>query len=466
MNYVIWSIRMEVYLQALEYDVRQSIVTGYTPSKTPPTNVAAKEASENNTIAMNDILSGLLDSKKVKMAQCTLVKELWDKLQDLYTKEYEDNQKSDTEKENPAQKEAALKTSKKTRTKEYKTSDNSDNESNVEEANFARKPKRGSGKYKGWPLFKCLYCGEVGHFVAKCPCAKEDSIFKNYKNDKSEKRVNSYRQRKNLYTNEDNSSYDDSDSETEDFIFTTLETQSDEPKNKSTDLRECGNHEIEVEEDLEAELISALEEIDRLEEKNRKQEKELQKYEEEEHDLEETKKTVIILKTQLEEAKRIKEVARSQLKEMEENCEKLKAEIVSLKKELEKTTDHLNRSLKFAKSTKTLDNILGCQRSPFIKIGLGYDNNQKTLEEYPSPKSSEKKIEERPESYANVLKGSNHSEDTARKEIKTNKRLIFHSRKIRMSLEELVHQEDPSQLGIKIFFSVIAFLAKILVTRQ
>jgi hypothetical protein len=77
----------------------------------------------------------------------------------------------------------------------------------------------------------------------------------------------------------------------------------------------------------------------------------LQKYEEEEHDIEETKKKIIILKIQLEEAKRIEEVARSQLKENEENCEKLKAEIVSLRKELEKTTNHLNIILKFGKST-------------------------------------------------------------------------------------------------------------------
>jgi hypothetical protein len=53
----------------------------------------------------------------------------------------------------------------------------------------------------------------------------------------------------------------------------TLETQSDVQKIGSTDSREEGNPEIEVEEDLEAELISALEEIDRLKEKNRKKEK-------------------------------------------------------------------------------------------------------------------------------------------------------------------------------------------------
>jgi hypothetical protein len=127
---------------------------------------------------------------------------------------------------------------------------------------------------------------------------------------------------------------------------------------------------------LEVELVSALEEIDRFKEKNIKQEEQLQKHEKNDHDLEETKKTVIISKTQLEETKMIKEVVRSQLKENEKNCEKLKDKIVSLIKELEKTTEQLNRSLKFGKSTEILDNILSCQRSPFIKTGLGYDKKQ------------------------------------------------------------------------------------------
>jgi hypothetical protein len=33
----------------------------------------------------------------------------------------------------------------------------------------------------------------------------------------------------------------------------------------------------------------------------------------------------------------------------------------------------LNKNLKFEKSAKTLDNIINCKRSPFIKTGLGYD---------------------------------------------------------------------------------------------
>jgi hypothetical protein len=144
----------------------------------------------------------------------------------------------------------------------------------------------------------------------------------------------------------------------------------------------------------------------------------LQKYEEEDHDLEETEKTIIILKTQLEEEKRIEEVVRSQLKEKEENCKKLEAEIISLRKELEKTIDQLNRSLKFGKSTEILDNILSFQRSPFIKTGLGYNEKQKTPEGDASTKvtkPSEKENEEKPKSYANILKGSINNERNNRK---------------------------------------------------
>jgi hypothetical protein len=79
-------------------------------------------------------------------------------------------------------------------------------------------------------------------------------------------------------------------------------------------------------------------------------------------------------------------VVRSQLQEKEEKYKKLEAEIVSLRKELEKTTHQLNRSLNFGKSTEILDNILSCQRSPFIKTGLGYEKKQNTPERNASTK--------------------------------------------------------------------------------
>jgi hypothetical protein len=51
---------------------------------------------------------------------------------------------------------------------------------------------------------------------------------------------------------------------------------------------------------LEAKLVSVLEEIDGLGGKNIKHKEQLKKNEKKDHDLEETKKTIIILKTQLE----------------------------------------------------------------------------------------------------------------------------------------------------------------------
>jgi len=63
-----------------------------------------------------------------------------------------------------------------------------------------------------------------------------------------------------------------------------------------------------------------------------------------------------------------------------------------------------------------------------------------------------------------ILKDPITVKTTTRKEIITNEKMNFHSRKIRM--EELLHQEDPSQPGIKISFLVIVFFARILVTRK
>jgi hypothetical protein len=104
----------------------------------------------------------------------------------------------------------------------------------------------------------------------------------------------------------------------------------------------------------------------------------------------------------------IEKVVRIQLKEKEENYEKLEDEMVSLRKELEKTIDQLNKRLKFGKSTKILDIILSFQRSPFIKIGLGYNEKQNTLEGNASTmviKPLEKENEENTKIYVNILKG-------------------------------------------------------------
>jgi len=99
--------------------------------------------------------------------------------------------------------------------------DNLDSESNAKEDNFVRNIKRGIGKYKGKLPLKLFNYGEVGHFANKCPYArnvnnnlKEYSSFKRYKKSKTKKKKIFYRQKKNIYTNEDNNSFDYSDSQT------------------------------------------------------------------------------------------------------------------------------------------------------------------------------------------------------------------------------------------------------------
>jgi len=91
---------------------------------------------------------------------------------------------------------------------------------------------------------------------------------------------------------------------------------------------------------------------------------------------------------------------RRQLHEKEENCKNIEAEIVSLIKELKKTVDQLNIILKFGKSNEILDNILILQRSPLIKISLGYNKNKRTPREM------------------QVLRSQSHKERKMRKNLK------------------------------------------------
>jgi hypothetical protein len=54
----------------------------------PMNNVSKKELKKNNKITMDYILDGFPNSVKVKVGKCSSSKEIWDKLHNLYHKEY------------------------------------------------------------------------------------------------------------------------------------------------------------------------------------------------------------------------------------------------------------------------------------------------------------------------------------------------------------------------------------------
>ena len=84
--------------------------------------------------------------------------------------------------------------------------------------------------------------------------------------------------------------------------------------------------------------------------------------------LKETNETCAILKIKLEEAK-------SQLLEQNKVSQAKEFEIISLKEEMNRIAA---TNLKFKRSSSTLDDILGYQRSPLVKTGLGYDEEEIT----------------------------------------------------------------------------------------
>jgi hypothetical protein len=220
-----------------------------------------------------------------------------------------------TEQDNPSRREATFKASKKTRKNKQKSkssfscSDDSDEDEEI--ANFVRRLKKGTGKYKGKLPLKCFNCGKIGHFASKCPYARsldsdeEEVPKKEKKYQKGDKKRNKRKFfKKSLYSREDSSSSDednDSDSDSERVLFMAMETQEETLENDKE------NYEEEGEVDLEAELISALSDLRRERKKNKSLKEELIKLKEGSQNpnknFEEVQQIIINLKVQLEEAK-------------------------------------------------------------------------------------------------------------------------------------------------------------------
>ena len=86
-GYVIWIMRMKLYLQELRYDIQLSVENEYTPPKSIPKGSAAKKLHRDNSKVIRAIMSGLSDSDKNKVGQCLTVKDIWNKVQSLYSNE-------------------------------------------------------------------------------------------------------------------------------------------------------------------------------------------------------------------------------------------------------------------------------------------------------------------------------------------------------------------------------------------
>ena len=79
LNYAFWSIRMKVYLQAQGFDIWRIILNTYDIPTNPPAygRGIEKKNYEENSKAMNAILSGLTETVFVKVMHCETAKEIW-----------------------------------------------------------------------------------------------------------------------------------------------------------------------------------------------------------------------------------------------------------------------------------------------------------------------------------------------------------------------------------------------------
>jgi hypothetical protein len=245
----------------------------------------------------------------------------------------------------------------------FKAYKNEESELDDIEENFVRRLKKGLGKYQGKFPFKCFNCQKIGHFETKFPHKKQDHNFEGEKKYKPKR----FGKKKILCVNNDNSSEDiDSESSHEDkgndFVLMAKEDY---------DNKKIGNdvHDEKVVVDMEGELISVLEDIDRLRLKKRKQKRFLMQFEKNGKN---TDEDFALLKVELEEAKNIEDILKQQLSEKKARCEALEEEVVKTRKEMEKFKALYLQNIPSIKASAELNYILNKQRSPLLKIGLGY----------------------------------------------------------------------------------------------
>jgi hypothetical protein len=237
-----------------------------------------------------------------------------------------------TEQENPDIKEAAFKTSKKSKQKGMHKEEHNNNsdvsEDDEEVANFVKTlNKEVDSSYRCKFLLICLNCDGIGHFANKCPYKKKrnDEGYSKGKQTYKDKRTTKKVFKKRLCTKEDISSSDEdevSDSETERVLFMVVEVSDKEDSEEKYEEVEEEYEEVEeeieeAEVDYREELMCDIEVIIKENKKNKKLQAELDKKE----DTQELEQMITNLKVQIEEDKRIEEALKEQLEEKDKIIE-------------------------------------------------------------------------------------------------------------------------------------------------
>ena len=75
---------MKTYIQAQVFEVWKSVVDRYKEPIVLPTNDNGRKLFLNNSKATNALLNGLCDSIYIKVMHWISVKEIWEKLQNIY----------------------------------------------------------------------------------------------------------------------------------------------------------------------------------------------------------------------------------------------------------------------------------------------------------------------------------------------------------------------------------------------